>query len=75
MAESAQFLEFPANSPIFYGSLDDTRPVASPANFNELETIFMRHMGEVMSNTVTAEAGMQAADIELAAAMAKLQGG
>jgi multiple sugar transport system substrate-binding protein len=75
VAESAQFLEFPANSPIFYGSLDDTRPVASPANFNELETIFMRHMGEVMSNTVTAEAGMQAADVELAAAMAKLQGG
>jgi hypothetical protein len=32
-------------------------------------------MGEVMSNTVTAEAGMQAADVELAAAMAKLQGG
>ena len=34
----------------------------------------MRHMGEVMSDTVTAEAGMVAADAELAAAMAKLEG-
>ena len=74
VAESESFLAFPENSGIFYGSLDDTKPVASPENFNELETIFMRHMGEVMSNTVTAEAGMVAADAELAAAMAKLEG-
>ncbi|MBE2238166.1 MAG: sugar ABC transporter substrate-binding protein [Caldilineaceae bacterium] len=74
VAESAQFLEFPSNSEIFYGSLDDAKPVASPANFNELETIFMRHMGEVMSGTVSPEAGMMAADEELATAMAKLQG-
>jgi hypothetical protein len=39
-----------------------------------LETIFMRHMGEVMSGTVSPEAGMMAADEELATAMAKLQG-
>ena len=73
VAESDAFLEKPGNAKIFYASLDNTRPVASPANFNELETIFMRHMGEVMSDAVTPEAGMAAAHEELSAAMARLQ--
>ena len=60
VAESEEFLTFPPNSKIFYESLNDTKPVASPANFNELETIFMRHMGEIMSGAATPEAGMNA---------------
>jgi multiple sugar transport system substrate-binding protein len=74
VAESAEFLEFPPNAKIFYESLNDTKPVASPDNFNELETIFMRHMGEIMSGATTPDAGMTAAHDELSAAMAKLQG-
>jgi multiple sugar transport system substrate-binding protein len=73
VAESEEFLAFPSNSKIFYESLNDTKPVASPENFNELETIFMRHMGEIMSGAATPEAGMIAAHDELSAAMAKLQ--
>ena len=55
--------------------LKDTKPVPSPANFNEVESIFMRHMGEIMSGAATPEAGMKAAHEELAAAMAKLKAG
>ena len=73
VAESEAFLTHPDNAEIYYASLDNTRPVASPPNFNELETIFMRHMDEVMSQATTPEAGMAAAHEELAAAMAKLQ--
>lgn len=73
VAESEAFLAHPDNAEIYYASLDNTRPVASPPNFNELETIFMRHMGEVMSQTTTPEAAMVAAHEELSAAMAKLQ--
>lgn len=73
VAESESFLEFPGNAEIFYGSLDDSKPVASPANFNELETIYMRHFGEIMSGAATPEAGMAAAHAELSAAMAALQ--
>jgi multiple sugar transport system substrate-binding protein len=72
-AYSEEFLKFPPNSTIFYDSLKDSRPVPSPANFNEFETIFMRHVGEIMSATVTPEAGLAAAHEELSAAMAKLK--
>ena len=73
VAESKDFLAFPPNSDIFYGCLKDAKPVASPANFNELETIFMRHMDEIMTNAATPEAGLKAAHDELSAAMAKLK--
>jgi len=73
-AESPAFLEFPANSKIYYGSLNDSKPVPSPANFNELETIFMRHWGEMMSAAKTPEDAMAAAHTELSAAMKRLQG-
>jgi multiple sugar transport system substrate-binding protein len=72
VAEGDVFLEFPSNSKIYYESLNDAKPVASPANFNELETIIMRHYGEIMTDAVTPEEGMMAAHEELSAAMAKL---
>ena len=75
MAESAGFLKFPANSKIYYDTLKDTKPVPSPANFNEVESIFMRHIGEIFSGSATAADGMNAAHTELAAAMAKLKKG
>lgn len=74
VAYSEAFLKFPSNSKIFYDSLEDSKPVPSPANFNEFETIFMRHVGEIFAGTVTPEAGLAAAHEELSAAMAKLQG-
>jgi len=74
VAYSEAFLKFPSNSKIFYDSLEDSKPVPSPANFNEFETIFMRHVGEIFAGTVTPDAGLAAAHEELSAAMAKLQG-
>jgi multiple sugar transport system substrate-binding protein len=73
VAEGAAFLKLPSNSKIFYGSLKDSKPVEAPANFNEVETIFMRHMGEIMSDAVSPEEGIQAAHKELSEAMAKLK--
>jgi multiple sugar transport system substrate-binding protein len=75
VAESPGFLKFPANSKIYYDSLKDTKPVPAPANFNEVESIFMRHMGDIMSGSVAPADGMNAAHTELAAAMAKLKSG
>ncbi len=73
VAASESFLKFPPNSEIFYGSLDKAKAVPSPANFNEVETIFMRHFSEIMSGSVTPEAGLAAAHEELSASMANLQ--
>jgi multiple sugar transport system substrate-binding protein len=74
VAYSPEFLKMPANSKIYYDSLKDSRPVPSPANFNEFETIFMRHVGEILSATVSPADGLAAAHEELGAAMAKLRG-
>ena len=63
------FNSFPKNAHYFYSSLDDILPIPSPGNFAEVESIFMRHMGEIMANIVTAEQGLEAAHIELSAAM------
>lgn len=73
VAEGPAFLKFPQNSKIYYGSLKDSKPVPSPANFNEFETIFMRHMDEIMAGSTSPEQGMKAAHQELSAAMAKLK--
>ncbi len=73
VAESAAFLKMPANAKIFYGSLNDSKPVEAPANFNELETIFMRYMGDIMTDASTPEEGLRGAHTELSAAMARLK--
>ncbi|MBV8375653.1 MAG: sugar ABC transporter substrate-binding protein, partial [Verrucomicrobia bacterium] len=70
--EIPAFKDFPANSKIFYECLRDAKPVPCPANYTEMEGIFMRHMQEIMSNAVTPEQGLEQAHKELSAAMAKL---
>ena len=70
--ENEVFNSFPANAHRFFGSLSDIKPVPSPANFAEVESIFMRHMGQIMANSVTPEQGLEAAHAELSAAMQKL---
>jgi multiple sugar transport system substrate-binding protein len=72
-AETPEFLEYPPNAEIYYGSLDDTKPVPSPPNFNEFESIFIRHVGEILSGGTSPEDGLNAAHEELSAAMEKLQ--
>jgi multiple sugar transport system substrate-binding protein len=70
--ETPEFQQWPTHAPVFYDSLRDAKPVPSPANFAEVESIFMRHIQEIMSNAATPEQGMEQAHHELSAAMAKL---
>lgn len=72
VTESEVFHSFPAQAHRFFDSLADIKPVPSPANFAEVESIFMRHMGEIMANIATPEPGLEAAHIELSAAMDRL---
>ena len=55
--ENDLFQSFPASADQFFGSLEDIKPVPSPANFAEVESIFMRNMGLIMANSVTTGAG------------------
>jgi multiple sugar transport system substrate-binding protein len=71
VAELPEFKAFPAHSEVFFGSLDDVKPIPSPPNFAEVESIFIRHMGLIMANSVTPEEGLAAAHTELSAEMAK----
>jgi multiple sugar transport system substrate-binding protein len=73
VAELPEFKEFPAHSEVFFGSLDDVKPIPSPPNFAEVESIFIRHMGLIMANSVTPEEGLANAHTELSAEMAKLR--
>lgn len=67
VAESEAFLAQPEHAKLFYQSLEYAKPVTAPANFNEMESIFMRHMDQVMANEVSAEEAMRAAHEELSA--------
>jgi multiple sugar transport system substrate-binding protein len=71
--ETPEFKNFPKNSHLFYECLRDAKPVPSPANYTEMEDIFMRHMQEIMGNAVTPEQGLEQAHKELTIAMAKLK--
>jgi multiple sugar transport system substrate-binding protein len=71
VAESKEFLAQPAHADLFYKSLAYAQPVTAPANFNDMETIFMRHMDQLMSNELPAQEAMQAAHDELAPTLKK----
>lgn len=70
--ENELFNSFPANASLYFDSLQDIKPVPSPANFAEVESIFMRHMGQIMANSLTPEQGLEMAHNELTIAMDKL---
>lgn len=69
VAEVEEFLAQPEHAELFYQSLDYARPVTAPANFNELESIFMRHMDRLMADETTAEEAMSAAHEEFSATL------
>jgi multiple sugar transport system substrate-binding protein len=72
--EIPEFTEFPASSHYYFDSLQDIKPIPSPPNFAEVESIFMRNLSTIMNNSVTPEQGLEAAHQELSAAMAALAG-
>ncbi|MBZ0289513.1 MAG: extracellular solute-binding protein, partial [Anaerolineae bacterium] len=67
--ENPEFQEFPASSHYYFDSLEDIKPIPSPSNFAEVESIFIRNMDLIMSDIVTPEQGLEAAHAELSAAM------
>ena len=71
--DSEAFNAFPPSAHLFFDSLDDIKPIPSPPNFAEVESIFMRHMGLIMADSVTPEEGLENAHIELSAAMAEMR--
>jgi multiple sugar transport system substrate-binding protein len=71
--EEPAWKAYPKHYDVFYGSLADIKPVPSPANFAQVEEIFMRNLGLIMSNAVTPEQGLETAHTELSAAMAELK--
>jgi ABC-type glycerol-3-phosphate transport system substrate-binding protein len=56
----------PANYKAFYGSLEgNMRLETAPPRFNELESIFIRYLDQVMADEMSVEDAMNAAQTEL----------
>jgi multiple sugar transport system substrate-binding protein len=64
-AETPGFLAFPPSAALYYQTLPHTLPVASPANFQEVEKIFMRNYVAMMSDEISIPEGVKRADREL----------
>ncbi|MEZ4861669.1 MAG: sugar ABC transporter substrate-binding protein [Caldilineaceae bacterium] len=76
VAEMSEFAEFgPANTAIFYESLDFAATVPSPTNFNIIEPILNRHYATIWNGEKSVEEALQAAHDELQPEMEKLQQG
>ncbi len=73
IAASDAFLNKALHANLFYDVLPTTKPVPAPANFSEMEGIFMRHFSEFMADQVSVQDAMNAAHEELSAAMKKLK--
>ncbi|HRW10169.1 MAG TPA: sugar ABC transporter substrate-binding protein [Caldilineaceae bacterium] len=76
IAEKPEFAEYgPANTAIFYESLDFAATVPSPTNFNVIEPILNRHYATIWNGEKSVEEALQAAHDELQPEMDKLQQG
>lgn len=76
VAELPEFAEFgPANTAIFYESLDFAATVPSPRNFNIIEPILNRHYATIWNGEKSVAEALQAAHDELQPEMDKLQQG
>ena len=67
-----EFNKIPPSAHLFFDSLEDIKPIPAPANFAEVEGIFMRNMDLIMGDSVTPEEGLAKAHEELSEAMATL---
>jgi len=72
-AETEGFLAFPPSAELYYQTLPRTKPVPSPANFQEVEKIFIRYYQAMMAGEMPIEEGVQRAHDELEASFARLQ--
>ncbi|BCP52301.1 sugar ABC transporter substrate-binding protein [Kaistia sp. 32K] len=72
-ASTEAFLSFPPSAALYYQTLPHTKAVPSPANFQEVEKIFIRHYTAMMAGEISIADGVKAADAELAASFARLK--
>jgi multiple sugar transport system substrate-binding protein len=72
-ASTEAFLAFPPSAHLYYETLPFTVPVPSPANFQEVESIFIRRYIAMMSGQESIADGCQAADAELNESFARLK--
>ena len=64
-AETPAFLAFPPSAALYYETLPHTIPVPSPANFQEVEKIFMRNFVAMMADEISIADGVKRTDQEL----------
>lgn len=72
-ASTPAFLAFPPSANLYYETLPFAISVPSPANFQEVEKIFMRHYIAMMSDEESISDGVKAADAELTESFARLK--
>jgi multiple sugar transport system substrate-binding protein len=64
-AETPDFLADPPSAALYYQTLPHTLPVPSPANFQEVEKIFIRNYVAMMAGEISIADGVKRADQEL----------
>jgi len=72
-AEIPEFLAFPPSANLYYQTLAHTKAVPSPANFQEVEKIFIRYYTAMMSDEMSIADGCKLADAELNDSFARLK--
>jgi len=72
-ASTPEFLAFPPSANLFYQTLPHTKAVPSPANFQEVEKIFIRYYTAMMADEVSIADGCKQADAELNDSFARLK--
>jgi multiple sugar transport system substrate-binding protein len=72
-AETPAFLSFPPSAALYYQTLPHTKAVPSPANFQEVEKIFIRYYTAMMAGEMSIADGCKQADAELNDSFARLK--
>lgn len=72
-ASTEAFLSFPPSAALYYETLPHTKAVPSPANFQEVEKIFIRYYTAMMSGETSIADGVKQADAELTDSFARLK--
>ena len=72
-ASTPAFLAFPPSANLYDETLPFTIAVPSPANFQEVESIFIRHYRAMMAGEESIADGVKAADAELGESFARLK--
>ena len=72
-ASTEAFLSFPPSAALYYETLPHTKAVPSPANFQEVEKIFIRYYTAMMSGETSIADGVKQADAELNDSFARLK--